>query len=572
MDHKIIYRIVYLWITLFCLFGSTNSSYASEKDRRKFDYYFYEALNAKALGDYDRAMDLLKYCHSLDSTNSNVLIELGVLYNVLQEKDLSLEYLKSAVKNDSTNFYYNMMLAGLSRELGLKQDLVDIYERMLELYPDRTDVYFQLANAYADNGELEKAIDALNELEKSFGVSETLALSKFRLFSMLDDRDRAYDEIRQIIDKNPTDVRYMILMGDLYLEDNEQEKALDYYKMAEAVDASFPALILSMVKYYEKLGDSDSAYEELNKAIANSEIEVESKLQLLTSYLGMLYKNKQDLNKALPLFDYMFEQYPNYSELNMLYGGFLEQQEKNDGAIEQYRKYIDSNPNSPEGYEQIIRIALRSEDYKMVETISTEAIRNVPNEPQFYYYLGAVYYQSNDYKKALKTFEEGLENSTFRNPALESDFYGQVGDLNHVLGNDEKAFENYEKALDLNPQNLMVLNNFSYYLSVLGSDLDKAERMSSITIKAEPMNSTFLDTYGWVLYKQESYVMAKIYIEKAIEYEEDEPSAEVHEHYGDVLYKLGEKDKALEEWKRAKELGGDSKALNKKIRTKKMKD
>ena len=127
------------------------------------------------------------------------------------------------------------------------------------------------------------------------------------------------------------------------------------------------------------------------------------------------------------------------------------------------------------------------------------------------------------------------------------------------------AFENYDKALQLNPQNLPVLNNYSYYLSLNNRDLDRAEQMSEITIKAEPLNPTYLDTYGWILYEQGSYVMARIYIEKAIEYE-TEPSAEVYEHYGDVLFKTGEEEEAIEQWKRARDLGGDSKDLKRKIR------
>ncbi|HLW10178.1 MAG TPA: hypothetical protein VKX35_07240, partial [Fermentimonas sp.] len=146
---------------------------------------------------------------------------------------------------------------------------------------------------------------------------------------------------------------------------------------------------------------------------------------------------------------------------------------------------------------------------------------------------------------------------------------GQIGDLNFFLGNKDTAFKSYDNALKLNPQNLPVLNNYSYYLSLDKRELDKAEQMSGITVKAEPLNPTYLDTYGWILYEQGSYVMAKIYIEKAIEYEK-EPSADVYEHYGDVLFKTGEEEKALEQWKRARELGGDSKELKRKIRRRKL--
>ena len=162
-------------------------------------------------------------------------------------------------------------------------------------------------------------------------------------------------------------------------------------------------------------------------------------------------------------------------------------------------------------------------------------------------------------------FESGLDNAYFNNPILESDFHGQVGDLNYFLNNKQVAFDSYEKALKLNAQNLPVLNNYSYYLSLEKRDLTRAEQMSGITIKLEPLNPTYLDTYGWVLYEQGSYLMAKIYIEKAIEYSE-EPSADIYEHYGDVLFRTDEQEKAVEQWKKAKELGGDSRELNRKIR------
>lgn len=155
---------------------------------------------------------------------------------------------------------------------------------------------------------------------------------------------------------------------------------------------------------------------------------------------------------------------------------------------------------------------------------------------------------------------------------IELDFHGQIGDLNYFLGNKEKAFDSYEKALQLYFQNLGVLNNYSYYLSLDKKDLDKAEQMSGITVKAEPTNPTYLDTYGWILYEQASYTLAKIYIERAIEHsEESEISGEVLEHYGDVLFRIGEPDKAVDQWKKAKEKGGGSPKLNKKIKTRKMK-
>lgn len=538
-----------------------------ENDRRKFDYYFYEALNAKVQGNYDEAFDLFQHCYAMDSTNASVLVELGTFYNILQEKNKALSFFRKAILYDANNYYYNMMLAGLSKELGLKQEVVDIYRAMAGRNPDKPDLQFELANAYADNGELQEAIDTLNKLEKSTGISEAITLNKFRLYSQMDKKEKAFDEIRQIIGKNPDDPRYLVLMGDLYLEDKQPEKALLYYEQARQIDRNFPPLILSMVNYYEITDNKVASQAELRQAITGSSLDVETKLQLLTRYLGILQQQQQELQQANQLFETLFEQYPNNTQLNMIYGNVLMLQNDKEGAMEQFEIYTRDNPDDPAGYDQMIRIALPDEDMEKIREITTEALKHLPQEPQFYYYLGAVYYQQKNYQEALQTFEEGLKNAVISNPLLESDFHGQIGDLNYFLGNKETAFQSYEKALKLNPQNLSVLNNYSYYLSLEKKDLDKAEQMSGITIKAEPMNPTFLDTYGWVLYEQGSYVMAKIYIEKAIEYSKENPSADVFEHYGDVLYKTGDQEKAREQWQRAKELESDSDTLDKKIET-----
>ena len=215
----------------------------------------------------------------------------------------------------------------------------------------------------------------------------------------------------------------------------------------------------------------------------------------------------------------------------------------------------------------MLRVVIPKEDMDQIVEITTRALTHLPEEPQYYFYLGAAYYQQGKHEEALNVFQEGLENSTIPNPLVESDFYGQIGDLNYFLGNTDAAFESYEKALTLNPQNLPVLNNYSYYLSLERRDLDKAEQMSGITIKAEPLNPTYLDTYGWVMFVQGSYVTAKIYIERAIEYGQEDPSAEVHEHYGDVLYKTGDSEGAMEQWLIARELGDESDELKRKIET-----
>lgn len=561
--------IVSLVLFPVSLFSQVEGLIMDETSRRKFDYFFYEAVNAKTLGKYAESFDLLQHCYSMDSTNASVLIELGAYYSSLEEKNKALDFFRRAVKQDPANYYYNMILAGLSKELDLKKEVIEIYNYLLKTYPEKVELYFELANVYGDNGELDKAIQSLDSLQKYTGVSDAITLNKFRLYNMMDKKDRAFEEIQSVIDKNPDNIRYKLLMGDLYLQDNQADKALDYYQQAKQIDPDEPSLILSMVNYYEKTNNKPAAVEELQKAITSSKMEVETKLQLLARYITLLRQSQQDIKTANPLFQSMFEQHPNNTRINMMYGDVLLLQEDKKGAMEQFEIYTKDNPADPAGYEQMLRIVLPdTQALEKVVEITLTGIEHIPTAPQFYFYLGLAKFQQKKYGEALSIYEQGLTNAEFQSPVIESDFYGQIGDIHHFLKNNNIAFENYEKALKLNPQNLPVLNNYSYYLSLERKSLDKAEQMSGITIKAEPTNPTYLDTYGWILFEQGAYTMAKIYIEKAIEYGKEDLTAEVLEHYGDVLAVTGEKEKAVEQWKKAKELGSGSKTLNKKIKRK----
>lgn len=561
--------VVLIYLATGFVFAQNNSSWTIDSDnQRKFDYYFYDALSAKAQGNYAEAFDLFQHCYALDSTKANVLSELSGFYNVLQENSKAAVFLEKALEKDPHNYYYNMMMGSFYRDLDQKQEAIDIYNRMLEEYPENIDVYMALAEAYNDNGDLEKAIEVLDGLEQVVGVRESITINKFRLYSMLNRKDEAFDEIESIVDKNPDNIDYTLMLGNLYMQDNQLEKALEQYRKVEVVDANYPALVLSMVNYYEKSGKPDMALEEIKGALINPMFEIDIKLQLLTRYITMLQSNKTDTTIANPLFGTLFDQHPNNAQLNFLYGSVLMLQENETEAMEQFEIYALAEPENPAGWENMLRIALPDSLEKVI-WITENALKHIPDAYQFYFYLGGAKYQLEQYEEALVVFEDGLEIMEDANPLVKSDFYAQIGDLNYHLGEKRLAYKKYEEALKLNPQNLGVLNNYSYFLSLDDESLDKAEQMSSITVKAEPTNPTYLDTYGWVLFRQGAYTMAKIYIENAVKYSQDEPSAEVLEHYGDILYKTGEEEKALEQWKKAKEIGSESTTLEKKIKTKK---
>lgn len=543
----------------------------SVEDQRKFDYYFYEAMNKKAVNKFDATFDLLRYCIEIDSTNANVLYELGNYYSSLDKKNKAMDYYRKAVAYSSDNFYYNMAYANLCLEFKQYSDAIESYQKLLKDNPDNTELYIYLSEANRLDGNLPDAIKALDSLEQIIGLNEKISIQKYQLYSMLKQENKAFAEIEKYIEKYPSEIKYQILLGDLYLQSGKTHEAFMVYSKAKAIDPEDPYLISSMAEYYEKTNNKVAAENELQTALISPKMDIDTKLGILAQYIGTLQQNKKDTQTANALFDTLMVQHPQEPKLNLMYGNLLMIQDKKEDARFQYQIFAEANPTNPTGWEQMLGTAF-PDSIDLSIKICKEALNYMPDQPQFHFYLGVAEYMKEDYKSALAALQTGVNYVDEDNTKLLSDFYGQIGDLYYHLEKTDSAFITYQKALEYNPGNIGVLNNYSYFLSVANKDLDKAEKMSSLTIKAEPSNPTYLDTYGWILFKQGAYTMAKIYIEKAIlntEEQNQKASAEVLEHYGDVLSKTGDSAKALEYWTKAKEAGDSkSKTLDKKIETK----
>jgi len=542
----------------------------SAEDRRKFDYFFYQAMNAKALNKYDATYDYLRYCLAIDSTNANLLYELGNYYNLTNEKNKAINLYRKAVNYDSDNYYYNMAYAMSCLEFKQYNDAIEQFDKLIKTDPDNSDLYIYLSESYRLNGDFQNAINSLDKLEQIVGLNEKLSLQKYQLYASLNQEKKGFAEIQKYIDKYPNELKYQILLGDLYMQAGKKDEAFQVYTKAKAIDPEDPYLISSMAEYYEQTDNKAAAENELHTALVSPKMDVDTKLAILAQYVGSLQQNKSDTGTANALFDTLIIQHPQEPKLNLMYGNLLMLQKRKDEARFQYQLFAEANPTNPVGWEQMLSTAF-PDSIDMTINICEQALSYITDQPQFYFYLGIARYMKEDYEEALQSFRQGIPYVDENNKGLLSDFYGQMGDLYYQLHKTDSAFAIYDKALSYNPNNVGVLNNYSYFLSVAKKDLQKAERMSSITIKAEPSNPTYLDTYGWVLFQQGAYTIAKIYIENAVKYSEesgDDVSAEVYEHYGDVLYKTDEKDKALEYWEKAKEKGDSkSKTLDKKVET-----
>ena len=319
-----------------------------------------------------------------------------------------------------------------------------------------------------------------------------------------------------------------------------------------------------MANYYEATGNKDAAETQIRNALINEKLDVDTKVAILSRYILKLQQTKKGTDSANALFQTLLEQHPEDTDLKQMYGSLLIAQGKTDEARFQFQLITEMEPENAAAWQQLLNMSLKAEDIPEVIRICTKCQELFPDAPEYYFYLGIAYYQQEKYQEALNTYYAGINIIPTDNPRLKSDFYGQIGDIYYQMKQMDQTYKAYDEALKYNDNNIVVLNNYAYFLSLDKKDLKKAERMSAQCIKLEPDNATYLDTYAWIFFVQGNYTLAKIYIESALE-KDTTKSSELVDHYGDILYMIGDKDKAVEQWKKAREMGKESEILDRKI-------
>jgi len=534
---------------------------------RKAQYFYLEGIRLKNDGKFDAAFEMFRHAAAIDSTSSAALFELSEFYLRLNRIDAALLCMKQAISVDeSNNFNYKVLYARLLIVKGALAEAVPVYEALIEEHPENLEVNYYLAELYAEQKDFLKAVEVYNNLEQNVGIDKDISVRKFQLYEAAGEEKKGIEEIEKLIEKYPSDAAYLILLGSIYLEKGYSDKAYENYRRAAGIDPDDPDLLVAMVSYHDAVGDKEQSSLLMEKALGSPDVEIDIKLAILSQYMDMLQRSGKDMDSVNALFDILLDQHPQMAELHQAYGLLLLSQEREEEGRFQLQLAIEIDPSLHAVWMRLLSVYLKKEEYDNVIATSRKALMHHPESAGLYYFLGVTYYQTGKLKEALAAFLDGVKVIEAENRALRSDYYGQIGDLYYQLGEKEKSFASYEEALVYSPENIMVMNNYAYFLSLENRDLSKAESMSAITVRSDPKNSTYLDTYAWVFYMQGNYTLAKIYIESAISNGGGE-EPEILEHYGDILLKLGDKEGAVREWKKAFSFNPSSESLQTKIAT-----
>lgn len=523
----------------------------SDADARKLHYFFLEATNKKAKQDYAGAFELYQHCLDIDPHSAATLGELASFYFVLGQEDKGVDALKTAVREDGQNFWYQMQLGNYYQQRGKWLEAIAVYENMTENFPKRLEPLMSLSMLYQQNKQPELAISTLNRIEELDGKSEQLSMQKFAIFLQNGKAKEAYKEIEGLIAEYPYDLRYQTILGDAYLQNNQPEEAHRIYQRILKEEPAYAPALVSMANYYQQTHQDSLYRRQIDTLLLNNDVDGDLKQKIMLNLILQSEKGDKDSTRMAGLMSRVLERPQTNADLAMLCAQYLTSKNMKKEAIPVLDKVLELDPSNKPARLQLLSYALSEQDNDKVIRIATPALQYNADAMEFYYYLGMAYFMKDEKEKALEIFQKGVGNvKPDTDKSIVSDFFAIMGDILHEKGKTAEAYAAYDSSLVYNPNNIGTLNNYAYFLSEEKSHLDKAEEMSYRTVKAEPENATYLDTYAWILFEKGKFTEARIYIEQALKNNGDKSSVIV-EHAGDIYYHLNNKEKALEMWKQA---------------------
>lgn len=535
----------------------------TEAQRMVLTSTYLDALKERSLGNIYESGKLLNQCLNMDPENHAVLYDLSMTYRVQGNPTGALPLVEKAVSLAPDNIWYLSMMAENYMELNQPDKAQKAFERIKAIDPERLDTYYELSMVKYARGDLDGAIKELQQLEDRAGFSEELFQQKHILYTEAGEMDKAEQELLKAIEMNPKDAIYYGMLAELYQNKGEADKALIYYQKILEFDPENGRVHLALYDYYMSVGEEKKAKESLMLGFEDDLIDIDSKMGIL---LDFYETSENDISKralAYELCQKLIEVYPQEAKAHAVYGDFLMRDERYPEARETFLEAVHRDASKQIIWTQILAIDTYTQDYEHMKMDSEAAIELFPASPDFYLLNGIALNQLGDHNDAIDILEAG-KSMVIDDDAILTDFYSNLGDAYHQIKNHLESDKAFEKALSIGPENVYVLNNYSYYLSLRKEKLTKAKEMALKANMLMPNSASFEDTYAWVLYEATEYEEALSWIEKALSHGGSD-SGTINEHHGDILFKLGRKELAMQAWKRASAFPDVSDQLPQKI-------
>lgn len=576
-------------------------------DFLKARYYFLQGTAAEAAGEPAEAYEFYKKAWQADPAYPEAGYSYGMMrftldndtLGTLEEKRRSLAFARPLIDKYPGDYYTAMNYAYMAGMVDTVAEPIAVFERLVELCPDKTTSLLYLAQFYTMQKETAKAIDAFNRYERIEGPSVPLTLRKVVTLLADSDTTAAIAEAQRLIDSNPSDPNNIMLMGNVLEYLSMPDSALAFYRRAEEAAPESGAVKQQLAKFYASQGDSVNYDLMTYQSLLCEDLDANEKTEQMAAYLQQIINDKADTQRGDTLFNVLRNQYPHDPEILYLSARYNAAKKNYDTAIEDVRYAIDLNGEKEDLWQSLMLFQLS--DDRPADAMKTyrEMQKKIPESTfatDMLFANAAV--QSDSIPTATAIYQDYLskidksltladtikDKSRYRNLTIDetgtiSELYEMAGDAFYAANPKqmEDALRSYENSLFFNPDNYLALNNYAYFIvDVENPDpesprFQRAREMSRRTVEnsGQP-NGTYYDTYAWILFKEGNYKEARQYQKAAIEIEENAGTAtsELYSHYGDILFMSGDPDQALEYWEKALKMEPSDELLRKKVKNK----
>lgn len=559
--------------------GKDDRDHGAAERSRKADYAYLEARSKIVDDNYASAFDLLGYAFSLDSTQGEVNSDFG-FYSILANTmgsdpdsatvEQGYKKMLDAYENGTGDYYSDVFFATLSERLGHPDVALRVWERLDSLYPRKPDAGFRLASALCQTGDtanILRAIGIFDQLQRVHGTEVGIVSQKMNAYISIGDTAATFAALDTLLAEHPRGVTELLFAGDVMMALKRDTTAVDFYNRAIGLDSINGMAYFKLAQYYQIHGDSARYDKEVFNALSQPDLEVNDKVELMRGYVQGLYSDTLQRPRIEHLFDVLTEMHPLEPQIRDLFSSYLAVTGDYKRAAEQTEILADLDPATVENWSRLVTIYLTDDEAGKAVEAGERGLRYHENDANLAFLTGTAETMADHPVKAIELLRKAVAGTDQRDNKTLSQMLCGLGDAFYKSNQPDSAFHYYDLALDTDGTNLLAMNNCAYYLACENRDLDRAEQLSFWTVKEEPENSTSLDTYAWVMFRQKKFDAAKEYIDKALEHD-TEPSAELYEHAGDIYFMNLDPERALEFWKEALKLSPDSDILKRKIEQK----
>jgi len=570
---------------LFGIFSACSSSKISkpqlpepvqltEEQKLDYDHDFIEATKLKMFGNLPDAASMLTRCVDINPRDAAAHYQLGEIYSMVDDMPNALRYARLSVRYAPENLWYKKQLANLYIVGKDIDSAIVVYRKIVEAQPNDADMRSNLAILYLEKNEYRKSLKELDKIEKTYGFSEDLAITKYRVYSKKKDVKATETLLKKAIRKYPDELRFYGLLAELYSATGREKEAQENYTKLLEVDPEYAIGYISMIEFYKDYGNDVQAMAEMQRMYDMKNIDPDLKVELYLQLSADSIFFKKHSKQMDGMMKQLYEKHPDNFRVRLVNADRNLREQNYESAKDDLLFLTDRVQTNYNLWEQLFYLLYHLQDNEMLYKSTAKALTYFGDRYLFNFFHGFAASMLKKYDEAIPAYLrtiECLKKEKEPDKDIEFQAYVFLAEAYNEQKHYPKSDIAFEKALAIAPNNPMVLNNYSYYLSLRGEKLDLAEKYIKRCIIMDPNSSTYLDTYGWVLYKLGRVDEAIIMIEKAMKNGGGD-NPEIVEHLCELLVVSGRTDEAYHICKYSIELNNSEKTVEEKIKSFKKKE